>query len=439
LTDATGFYNFTILDGSYTVSASKTNYTSPSSTPSVVAPSAETSLNFTMLKYPGLNGTILNATNTSQALSGASITLSQSGVTKYSATTISSGVYAIADITPGMYDVSISLSGYATDSTTSYNLNVGDVTKTLNVNLTYIYPAFLNGTVTNSAGALSGAIISAIQGGVTINTTTSNSNGVYSFSFPAGVTNVTASLTEYGSQSVSSYLAGNNYYTQNFVLVLAPTPTPTPTPVPATTGPSYYYGGGGSYSSTSTPTPTVNATPTPTVTPTPTPMPSAEEEVTVELSSSVGLKAKFKKDSTQFKLTYTQTGSDFVGNLTYRLPLNYSDYASGLVKITPAPLSVVSGSIITASAVNLKDGEKFELTVDVAKPLPKSIAANFTAPTKSASTTILTPTLSPTPGSTTGLFTAGNLQIVGGIILVALVVVGFGFMRRKQALKVKKR
>ncbi len=90
LTDATGFYNFTILDGSYTVSASKTNYTSPSSTPSVVAPSAATNLNFTMLKYPGLNGTILNSTNAIQVLSGASIALSQSGVTKYSASTNSS-------------------------------------------------------------------------------------------------------------------------------------------------------------------------------------------------------------------------------------------------------------------------------------------------------------------------------------------------------------
>ncbi len=330
------------------------------------------------------------------------------------------------------------MTGYTTDSTTNYDLSVGDVNKILNVNLTYIYPAFLNGTVTNSAGALSGATISAIQGGVTINSTTTNSNGVYSFSFPSGVTNVTASLSGYGSQSVSSFLTGNNYYTQNFVLVLAPTPTPTPTPVPVTTGTSAYYGGG-YYSSTSTPTPTVNATPTPTPTPSPTPTVSAEEEVTLELSSKVGLKAKFKKDSTEFKLTYTQNGSNFSGNLTYRLPLNYSDYTAGLIKISPSPDSVTEGSVIVASAVSLKDGDKFELTIDVAKALPKSILANFTAPTQSTPAIVLTPTLSPTPGSATGLFTAGNLQIVGAVILIALVVVGFGFARRKKWVKVKPR
>ena len=114
-----------------------------------------------MEKYSSLSGTVVNATNSSQLIPGALVFLSQRGVRKYYATTDLSGAYLIPSIVPGLYDVSVSRARYATDSTTNYDLSVGGVNKTFNVNLTYVIPAYLNGTVTNSAGALKGVLISA--------------------------------------------------------------------------------------------------------------------------------------------------------------------------------------------------------------------------------------------------------------------------------------
>ncbi len=162
------------------------------------------------------------------------------------------------------------------------------------------------------------------------------------------------------------------------------------------------------------------STPTPTAVPTATPAPTAAalapslplsetaaptetaagEAVlsteTAKVSTSTEVRGSFAQSSATFEVAYTAPLSGFDGEITYKLPLDYSDYQSGLVKITPEPKSVAPGSIITTWTVNLASAETFVAKVDVAKPVDKSVLKEFKAPTLKPISAAITQPSAPT-------------------------------------------
>lgn len=97
------------------------------------------------------------------------------------------------------------------------------------------------------------------------------------------------------------------------------------------------------------------------------------------LGSDGSVTGSFYKDSTDFTLTY-QASEGFAGDLTYHLPLSYSDYQAGLVSFNTAPKSVKQGSIYATWSVDLTPKQVFTLKVSVSKALNPGIIKEFTPP-----------------------------------------------------------
>jgi len=110
-TNSSGGYTLAnVAEGSYTVTASATGYTSQSPTVTV-GPGATATQNFALTPPNGaITGTVVNAT-TGSPISGA--TVSYSGG---STTTNGSGQYTLSSVAPGTYTVTASASGYSSQS-----------------------------------------------------------------------------------------------------------------------------------------------------------------------------------------------------------------------------------------------------------------------------------------------------------------------------------
>ncbi len=173
---------------------------------------------------------------------------------------------------------------------------------------------------------------------------------------------------------------------------------------------------------------------TPTPTPNPTPPPSIEKKI---IDSQTGVVANFGKNGASFELTYEAGASGFYGDLTWRLPFEYSEYALGQVHITPRPKRVLKGSVIaTWENVDLKPRQDFKVKVSVTKPLDRSVLDQFAAPSlqskpRPAVSTAAraTPTAAPTR---TALQPDFNL-IIAAIAGVLIAAYYFGVVRRKRS------
>lgn len=202
--------------------------------------------------------------------------------------------------------------------------------------------------------------------------------------------------------------------------------TPTASSGSSSSGPGSG-GGDSSYYVTTTPRPT------PTPTPAPTPGPSIERKI---LDSSTGVVGNFGAAGATFDLTYEAGADGFYGDLSWRLPFDYSEYALGQVRITPSPARVVKGSVIAYwENVDLAPSQVFKATVTVNKPLEKTVLNLFTAPSLYAKPkpTVQTPsaTLAPTPELKRTALQPDYMLIA--VVILGILIAGyyFGVMRRK--------
>ena len=172
--DVSGNYSFTgLLNGSYTVTPSKTGYTfSPANQPVTISSANVTSVNFTATPPPtySISGTV------SPASLGSGTVLTLSGAASATATADSSGNYTFANLLNGTYTLSPSKSGLIfSPSSQMVTINGSSISGT---NFS-VQTWSISGTITPSTAA-SGATV-ALTGAAT-GTATPDGSGNYSFS-----------------------------------------------------------------------------------------------------------------------------------------------------------------------------------------------------------------------------------------------------------------
>jgi hypothetical protein len=214
-TNASGQYTVSgIAVTSYTVTASLANYATQSAT--VTVGGGKTAIqNFALQSNPGaVSGTVSDA-GTAQPIGGALISDSVSGLT---ATTSSTGQYTLANLAEGSHSLSVTASGYVSQSKT-VSVAAGSTT---NQNFTLsLAPGGITGTISNAGNnqPIGGATVS--DGAIS---TTTDATGRYTFSgVPPGTYTVTASATGFTTQSGSVTVNPGATTTQNFSLAAAGT------------------------------------------------------------------------------------------------------------------------------------------------------------------------------------------------------------------------
>jgi len=179
--DTSGNYSFTgLVNGSYTVTPSKTGFTfTPASTTTSISSANLTGVNFATVTYT-ISGTV-----TGPGASGATITLT--GSATGSTTTNSSGSYTLTGVAPGSYTVTPTLSGYgftpSSQAVTVTNANVSAVNFSTAV-ATYT----LSGTISGVGGPGATVTLSGTSAG----SATADNAGNFSFT---GLTNGSYTLT----------------------------------------------------------------------------------------------------------------------------------------------------------------------------------------------------------------------------------------------------
>ena len=146
----TGFYNISLAEGPYDVVAEAAGYGNESLSCTILA-GESTWLNFSLSSTSGsLSGYVRDA-DTSAAIAGAYITVQMGDSTK-SAVSNSTGGYRISLLEAGTYSVSVSKTGYETN-TTSVTIVVGQE-KVLDIELKPI----------SEKGGISGSVLAAVAG-----------------------------------------------------------------------------------------------------------------------------------------------------------------------------------------------------------------------------------------------------------------------------------
>jgi hypothetical protein len=156
-----------------------------------------------------VSGTVDSA-GSAKLVSGAIVTLRSTGGgggTTLRDTTGADGAYSFANVTAGIYTLSVSATGYTTRSVTD---TVTAEPSTVNVSLVATIVSTVSGTVDSAGSAklLSGAIVTLTRsggggGGTTLRDTT-GADGTYSFAnVTAGVYTVNVAATGYTTRSVT--------------------------------------------------------------------------------------------------------------------------------------------------------------------------------------------------------------------------------------------
>ena len=215
-TDSSGNYTISgILPGVYTVTFSKTNYTTKTSSITITGIGTQY-LDMALAVAPPtgtLNGHVTDSGGS--ALSSVTVTLSSGGG---SATTDGSGNYTISGIAANSYTVTFSKTGYGT-KTSAVTFAGGD-TKTADNTLSAL-TGTLNGHVTDSGGsALSSVTVTLSSGGGSAAT---DGSGNYTISgIAANSYTVTFSKTGYGTKTSAVTFAGGDTQVADAALTAYP-------------------------------------------------------------------------------------------------------------------------------------------------------------------------------------------------------------------------
>jgi len=183
-TSASGTYTFSgLLNGSYTITPSKTNYSFvPASIPITIADDNQTGVNFTAY---GTNYSISGQV-TGDIKEGVTITLS--GDPSQTTTTNSQGIYSLTGLMSGNYIVTPSKTGYAFDPLSRAVTISGEDQNNQDFVATVAGNYSISGTV---SGAVQEGVTMTLSGTAS-KTTTTDSDGFYSF---AGLINGTYTVT----------------------------------------------------------------------------------------------------------------------------------------------------------------------------------------------------------------------------------------------------
>ncbi len=212
ITGAGGTYSVTnIAVGTATVSASKTGYTGASVAPVIVQGSNAQDLNLTPNTLSGL----VTDSLTGLAISGATVSVTDSSNIVHSVSTDGTGHYTVSNLSTGPANVTVSKVGYSS-ATSSPTIVPG--TNTQNAVLT---PNILTGVIRDAATTLpiTGATVVVIDAANVTNTIITATNGAYGITnISAGIANISAAKTGYSSASTNSTIVvGAN--TQDLSLV----------------------------------------------------------------------------------------------------------------------------------------------------------------------------------------------------------------------------
>ncbi|MCB4792410.1 MAG: carboxypeptidase regulatory-like domain-containing protein [Elusimicrobia bacterium] len=217
--DTFGNYAVKVDTGVYNVRASLTGYQPQTKNGYNVKTSSTVTVNFSLARIIGVISGKVTKSDGTTAVSGALVEAMQSGVTKASINTNTSGNYSMK-ITPGTYDVRVSSTGYEPQLKTGYTVADGS-TATVNFSLLQI-PGVISGKVTKSDGTtpVPGALIEILQSGAVKASATSDISGNYSITTDVGTYNVKASKTGYLSQTKTGYdVTTGSTKTVDFLLV----------------------------------------------------------------------------------------------------------------------------------------------------------------------------------------------------------------------------
>jgi hypothetical protein len=189
--DSSGNFTFTgLVNGSYTVTPSKSGFTfSPANQPVVVNGANVPGVNFTATALPtwSISGTI------SPLASGVGTLVTLSGTASKTATADSSGNYTFTGLANGSYTVTPSKTGFTfSPANQPVPVNAANVTA-VNFTATAVPTWSISGTITPAASG-SGALLTL--SGTPSATTTADGTGAYSFSnLPNGTFTVTPTKT----------------------------------------------------------------------------------------------------------------------------------------------------------------------------------------------------------------------------------------------------
>ena len=225
-TSSNGAYSFSSLDpaATYTIQASKSLYQTQSSSSITVSSDQMASASLALVPTTGtISGTVQNS-QTSSGIVGATVQALQNGVTVQTATTVAGGAYTFSSaFSPNTYTVQASVSHYQTGSQ-SATVTSGAA---LSANFSLApNDGAIAGTVNDSLTAypISGATVTILQGGSTITSTTTATNGTYSVAtLLPGTYDVRVAYTNYTQQTTSSItVTSDTTQTVNFSLVALP-------------------------------------------------------------------------------------------------------------------------------------------------------------------------------------------------------------------------
>lgn len=213
--DALGHYSMVVLTGTYTVTASLTGYTTGSQSNVVVSNGLVTTVNFVLDHIPA--GTIQGTVTLTNGPGNVTLSIVHAGTQTTSPD--ATGHYSLP-VTPGTYNVIATLTAYIPD--TVFNVVVADGQTVNNVNLSLTLAptnGLITGTVTLNGGSgnVTQTVVSA--GGFTTNP---NASGFYTLDVPAGIYDVTATLTGYLPQMVIGVQVQVGLTTPNINFLLDP-------------------------------------------------------------------------------------------------------------------------------------------------------------------------------------------------------------------------
>jgi thermitase len=220
-TDTSGEYAIAdVPEGTHQVTASKSGYESASSLATVVSGgNAVTDFSLDEVTVPGsITGSVTDADDGSP-IAGATV----SDGTR-TATTDTSGEYAIADVPAGSYQVTASKEGYHSSSMTVNVLSGSSAVANLSLN-EVILPGSITGSVTDAddGSPIAGATVS--DG--TRTATTDTSGGYTIADVPPGTYQVTASKSGYESSMSTVTVVSSGTAVTNFCLNPEPAPGDT--------------------------------------------------------------------------------------------------------------------------------------------------------------------------------------------------------------------
>ncbi len=209
-TNTSGKYTLTVTQGTYDIVASKTGYGTVTALAFRIQSGQTRTKNFALQRLGSIAGTVTDV-RTGLPLQNVTVQAIQGSTVIGSATTASNGTYSIGALVPGSYTVTAAVTNY---TTTSQAVTVAE-TLTTTVNFALLpNPGTIAGNVKdlNTLLNLSGVAITVTQGGSTIATATTDTNGNYSISgiYPGTNYSLQASITNYNTQTQSPVTVASN-------------------------------------------------------------------------------------------------------------------------------------------------------------------------------------------------------------------------------------